>query len=88
MVRRFDTTHKREEYDVSLYSSKERDAKRIGDVHLIYENDKLVTLLFFPAWSEETGLKITRRDEYEAVRRIGEVLEEMFSVTGLRGFER
>ncbi len=85
-MRRFETTHKRSEISVSLYTSQERDAERIGDFELIYENDRLVRIIFAPSWETKNCIVIDNAKRLKWLGQLGSLIEELFSVTGLKGF--
>ncbi len=85
-MRRFETTHKRSEVSVSLYSSHERDAECIGDFELFYENDKLTRIVFAPSWEKKNCLMLDNAKQLKWLAQLGIIIEELFSVTGLKGF--
>lgn len=87
-MRRFTETHTQKQINVSIYSSEDREAELIADLELIYTNDQLTSFLLFPSWGEKNGLVIKSKKELGWVKSLGMLIEEMFSVTGHREFDK
>ena len=87
MVRRFDKNMDNEQVYLTVYSGEDREAEKIADVELHYQDSKLTMMILSPAWEVETCLVLKNKKQLGWIKKLGEIIEEMFSVTGHRGFE-